>query len=112
MLIQKNNAPIKNMPNCAVAEYEFHSKNLGIARVSIDGRYPEVGKATNTACDMIYYITAGSGTIHTAKGSFEVQTGDAYFFEKGTWYWMKGKKVELALVTAPNWYPEQYTVEE
>ncbi|MBT3816858.1 MAG: hypothetical protein HOE80_04725 [Candidatus Magasanikbacteria bacterium] len=108
MLIKKSQAEEKKMPTCTVSEYQFSSKDLGVALVNMHGRYPETGKAMNTICDMIYHITSGTGTIHTEKDSFKVEKGDSYFFDKNTWYWIEANNLEVCLTTAPNWYVEQY----
>jgi len=97
-----------NAPNCVVNEYNFKSKTLGLATARINGRYPDSGKALNTECDQIYYVISGSGTIHHEAGSFEVEQGDAFFFEKGKWYWIEGKELFVALPSAPTWFFDQY----
>jgi mannose-6-phosphate isomerase-like protein (cupin superfamily) len=112
MLIKSQEATVKFMPGCTVHEFPFPSTNLGIAQVNMTGRYPETGKAMNTVCDMIYYITSGTGIIHTEKGIFEVKKGDSYFFDKNTWYWIEANNLEVCLTTAPNWYFEQYKILE
>ena len=109
MLIKKENSKKKaNSEACSVWEYEFPSKQLGIATALINGRYPEQGKAMNRQCEMIYYVLSGSGIIHTEQGDFEMKEGDSFFFKTDQWYWVEGVNLFISLVNAPTWFPEQY----
>lgn len=110
MLIKRDATSAKsNSPACTVFEYLFHKSNLGIATSHINGRYPEAPKkAVNQKSDMIYFVIGGSGTIHTQNGSFSLSQGDAYFIDHGTWYWVEGDNLEIAIISNPDWYPEQY----
>lgn len=109
MRIKSNEVRSKvNSKSCSVNEYDFPFKNLGIAIVKINGRYPDSGKAMNTECDEIYYVISGSAVIHTAEGDFKINKNDAFYFEKNKWYWVEGKHLEILLPTSPSWFPEQY----
>lgn len=109
MLIKKQDSTKKeNSKSCTVWEYNFPNEDLGFATCKINGRYPNSGKAMNTECDEIYYVISGRGTIHHETGNFEIEEGDAFYFEKGKWYWVEGEDLLVALPTAPKWSLEQY----
>jgi len=79
--IKKNNSQ-----SCIVWEYDFPSKNLGVARSTINGRYPVKGAASNNVCDLTYVVLSGNGTIHTRNGDFSLEEGDAFFISKNSQY--------------------------
>lgn len=109
MLIKKLEADrFENTGNCTVWNYDFPNKELGCATALIKGRYPDEKRSVNLACEQIYFVISGTGTIHSEKGDFKINKGDAYFFEKGEKYWVKGDELFVALVNAPKWTPEQY----
>jgi mannose-6-phosphate isomerase-like protein (cupin superfamily) len=109
MLIKKEESQEKkNSDSCTIFEYDFPSKKLGIATAKMNGRYPEKGRAMNTACDEVYYVISGEAVIHHQTGDFKIKAGDAFYFEKGKWYWVEAKNLFLALPTAPAWFFEQY----
>ena len=109
MLIQKEDAREKvNSKSCTVWEYDFPSKDLGIATARINGRYPEKGKAMNTKCDEAYVVISGEAIVHHQTGEFKIKKGDAFLFEKGKWYWVEAKDLFVTLPTAPAWFFEQY----
>lgn len=109
MLIKKSESKKhENSESCTVWEYEFPSKDFSYATALIDGRYPEDKRAVNLECEEIYFVTSGSGVIHSEKGDFNISEGDLYFFEKNEKYWIEGNNLQIALVNAPKWNPGQY----
>ena len=113
MLIKKSNAlEKKNSEVCTVREYDYPSSLFSFATALIDGRYPEAKRVVNLECEEVYYVSEGSGVIHSEKGDFEITEGDLYFFEKGEIYWVEGVKLLLVLVNAPKWSPAQHKVVE
>jgi len=113
MLIKKSEARKKqNNKDCTVWEYEFPTKEFNHATTYIHGRYPEHAKAMNKNCEEIYFVISGSGSIHSEKGNFEINEGDAYFFEKGEIYWVEGKELLLTITNAPKWNPQQHKMIE
>jgi mannose-6-phosphate isomerase-like protein (cupin superfamily) len=93
---------------CTVWEYDFPNKELGIATSKIHGRHPEHGRILNTKCNEVYMVLSGQGIVHHQSGDFKIKKGDAFFLEKGRWYWVEGRHLHLALPTSPSWYPEQF----
>ena len=109
MIIKKSDAKkIKATEKCTVWEYEYPSDNLSLATALINGRYPNEGKSTNKECEQIYYVISGNGIIHSTKGNFEISAGDAYYFEIGEIYYVKGDNLLAAIINSPKWTPSQY----
>jgi mannose-6-phosphate isomerase-like protein (cupin superfamily) len=109
MLVKKKNRKkIQNSPQCIVWEYDFPSSLSSFATAKIDGRYPEAGRVANLACEEIYYVLSGTGTVHSEHGTFKIKEGDLYFFKKKEKYWVMGKQLFLVLVNAPKFTPEQH----
>lgn len=104
---------VQNSEDCTVLEYEgLPTEKFSYAIAEIDGRYPDEKKVTNLECEEIYHVLEGEGVIHSEKGNFELEKGDLYFFEKGEEYWVQGDNLELVLVNAPKWTPDQHEIVE
>jgi mannose-6-phosphate isomerase-like protein (cupin superfamily) len=109
MLMKKSQSnKVSNSDQCTVWEYSFDSDILTFATAYIDGRYPDKGRVSNLDCEEIYFVTEGSGTIHSEFGDFKIASGDLYHFKKGEKYWTEGDKLRLVLVNSPKWSPEQH----
>lgn len=112
-LIKSNNRLLKNNSStCKIIEYVFNQPNLGIAHAQISGRYPaeQNKKAINKKCDLIYFVLAGNGTLHTPDGNFEVEIHDAIYLTHNEWYWVEGSNLAVLVISAPEWTVEQYLV--
>lgn len=110
-LIKRSQAHKKNNSEfCAVWEYPFAREHVGLATAHINGRYPEEAgtRALNEACDHIYFVLAGSATVHCADGDFFIEQGDALFLERNQWYWVNGNDLTIAVISTPDWTPEQH----
>jgi mannose-6-phosphate isomerase-like protein (cupin superfamily) len=113
MLIKKQQAKEKTTSKtCKVWEYGFENKNLGIAAVKIDGRYPEKGKAMNKECDEIYYVISGEAKVNVDGKEFNIAEGDALFLPKAKPYFVEAKKLFLLVSNNPSWNAEQYEIIE
>ena len=108
MLIKKLQSKKKsNSDQGFVWEYDFPSNRVSFATAYIDGRFPDKGRVANVGCEEIYFVTGGSGVIHSEFGDFNIAKGDLYHFKKGEKYWSEGKKLRLVLINAPKWSPSQ-----
>jgi len=99
---------IQTTPHCAVREYPVPSDTISFCTAKITGRYPEKGRAANSACEQFYFVLSGSGIIHSERGNFPIKQGDLYFFRKNELYWVEGKELFVAVGNAPAWNPQQY----
>jgi len=109
MLLKKEDANKKqNSDFCTVWEYEYCNKNSSFATALIDGRYPEEKRAVNLNCDQVYYVISGHGIINSEKGSFNINPGDLYYFNKGEKYWVQATNLFVIILNTPKWEYEQY----
>jgi mannose-6-phosphate isomerase-like protein (cupin superfamily) len=100
----------ENSPTCTVWEHDHASNNLGYATALINGRYPPEKRVKNLECEENIFAISGSGTIHSEKGSFQLESGDSYHIERGEAYWIEGNQLRLGVANSPRWTPEQYRV--
>jgi len=65
MKIVKLEQAIKNINsnNCTAIEYPLHDKDINVAVIKLNGRYPESGMAVNTECKEMAYIIDGTGKL-------------------------------------------------
>jgi len=111
MLIKSSDSTkIENSKDCTVWEYLYPSELFSFAKALINGRYPEKDRVTNTDCEEIYYVMDGKGTVYSEKGTFQLNKGDLYFFEKGETYHVEGSNLLLVLVNAPKWTESQHKI--
>lgn len=90
-------------------EYETQSKDMNLALIQIDGRYPEEGYTSNLEVDSLVQITKGSGTLGTDDGSiYEIEKGDQIHFAVNDAYFFEGS-LELIYAATPKWTPRQAT---
>jgi mannose-6-phosphate isomerase-like protein (cupin superfamily) len=112
-IIKSNNTFLKrNCSTCEVIEYAFNQPNFGIARAKINGRYPteQNRKIINKESDIIYFVIGGSGVIHTQDGNSEIEINDALYLPHKEWYWIEGNNLDVLVISAPDWTPEQYVI--
>ena len=99
-----------NSPTCYGEEYNFNDKDLNIALITVNGRYPEAGFATNEVCKEISYVVSGSGSVHTEHESLELHPGDAIMLQPGEKFYWEGKNMRMIMPCSPSFYPEQHKV--
>ena len=111
MIIKKEERKEKQIAkNSFVWEYPLHNKNLGVALAKINGRFPDIGRTINRACQEIYYVIGGSGKIFIEDEEFELNEGDVFLIDPGKKYYVVGKKLVLLCPTSPEWFPEQQEI--
>lgn len=88
------------------AEYPIKDKDISIALIQIDGRFPETGFISNLVCKELVYILNGSGTFTSSGVKTPFTVGDAIIISPGEKYFWEGKFSALA-PTTPAWTPEQ-----
>jgi mannose-6-phosphate isomerase-like protein (cupin superfamily) len=98
-----------NSDTCSGFEFPFEDKDLNIAVITVNGRYPEKGYLTNEVCKEIGYVLSGSGAVGKSDG--EIQTlskGDAVLIEAGEIFYWQGDNLEMLMPCSPAFYPEQH----
>jgi len=96
-----------NSPKCIAYEYPMGDKDINVAFVKINGRYPDRGRVVNQRVKELVYVTGGKGMIVIEGKKYGLEEGDAVLLLPGEKYFFDGK---LKIVTPcnPAWYPEQH----
>ncbi|MFH0837332.1 MAG: AraC family ligand binding domain-containing protein [Candidatus Aenigmatarchaeota archaeon] len=97
----------ENSKQCIAYEYSFDEKDINVAFVEINGRYPETGFVMNTKVKEIVFITEGSGKIFIEDDEFVIKEGDTILIHPNKKFFWQGKIKDLASC-APAWNTEQY----
>lgn len=82
-----------------------------VARVSLDGRYPEKGYSINETCTETLYILSGSLTLTYGEEQYVMEPEDIFYIVPGTKYALEGKGESLVLIS-PEWDSDQNTIIE
>lgn len=96
-----------NGRNCTALEYPLDDKDINGAVVTIHGRYPETGFATNTLCKELVYIMHGHGIIGVNGDKQKLRQGDLVLLLPGEKYYFDGT-MEMFVPCTPAWFPEQH----
>ncbi len=97
----------KNSDRCIALEYPLGDPAINIAHITIDGRYPETGTATNTKCKEICYVINGEGSVVIEGNKFPLRQGDAVLIEPSERYYWEGV-LTLLVPCTPAWSQEQH----
>ncbi|UMX47411.1 MAG: cupin domain-containing protein [Candidatus Nealsonbacteria bacterium DGGOD1a] len=113
MKIVKRNEAVKfnHGKTCTANEYPVDDKDINIAIIELNGRYPEKGFAINEVSKELAYIIKGSGKVVISSKEIEVGEGDLVFVEPQEKFYWEGK-MTLIMPCTPAWNPEQYKVIE
>jgi len=96
-----------NSPICTAYEYDTGDKDINIAFIEINGRYPSKGRVTNKICKELVFVVKGKGKIEIDNKKFLIDEGDMALILPNQRYFFEGN---LAVIAAcnPTWYPEQH----
>ncbi len=107
--IQKSQAnSFTNGPTCAGIEYPLGDKDINIAVVTVNGRYPEQGYAINEVCKEVGYVMSGRGSVTIGYQIQELAVGDAVLIQPGEKFYWRGENLEMMMPCSPAFYPEQH----
>jgi mannose-6-phosphate isomerase-like protein (cupin superfamily) len=108
-LIRKSEGVVfTNGPTCEGVEYSFDDRDMNVAVVTVNGRYPETGYVKNEVCKEVGYVVSGTGSIGTIEGEpHAVSAGDAVMLQPGEMYYWEGELV-MVMPCSPAFYPEQH----
>lgn len=108
MLIKKSETKKHvNSPKCIAYQYDFPDKEINIAFIEINGRYPDKGRVMNNVCREIVFVVSGNGKIEIDGKEFKISKGDSIFIEPNQKYFFEGK-LEITASCHPTWYSEQH----
>jgi len=92
MLVKKEQRKEKKIAKQGtVWEYRLPSKAIGFALSELNGRVPDHGWMKNKACNEIYYVISGSGTLFIEDEKHDLKEGDVFLIEPGKKFYVLGK---------------------
>jgi mannose-6-phosphate isomerase-like protein (cupin superfamily) len=98
-----------NGPTCTGYGPSFGDKDLDIAVVTVNGRYPEEGYVLNEVCKEIAYVLNGSGRLVMGNEEIQdVEIGDTVMIQPGEKYYWEGENLEMIMPCSPAFYPAQH----
>src|ERR1700722_10919296 len=95
-----------NSKTCHGQSFDFGSKDLDIAVVTVNGRYPDKGHLVNEECREIAYVLSGSGLVEIADETHELAPGDGVMINPGERFYWQGNKLEMLMPCAPAFSPK------
>ena len=108
MIVKKKNwVKYENSPKCIAYEYPTNDKDLNIALIEINGKYPDEGEVTNEVVKEIVFVVKGKGKIVVDKKEYAVEEGDAVLILPKQRYFFNGA-LEILVSCSPAWYLEQH----
>jgi mannose-6-phosphate isomerase-like protein (cupin superfamily) len=96
-----------NSPTCSGFNFAFGDKDLDLAVVTVNGRYPEEGHLINEVCKEIAFVLSGNGKVGVDNETFELSPGDAVMIQPGERFFWEGE-LEMLMPCNPAFYPEQH----
>jgi mannose-6-phosphate isomerase-like protein (cupin superfamily) len=97
----------KNSDECIAFEYPLNDKDINVAFVEINGRYPDSGKMFNEECKEIAFVVEGDGKVVVNDEEFVLEKGDLILIEPKEHFYWEGK-LKVLLSCSPAWTLEQY----
>jgi mannose-6-phosphate isomerase-like protein (cupin superfamily) len=109
MLVKKENRiEFKNSEKCIAYEYPLNDKDINMALVVINGRYPDTGRVTNEQVKEIVFVINGKGKIFVENKEYELKEGDAILILPKQKYFYEGHNLQIMAACSPAWHPEQH----
>ncbi len=100
----------ENSAGCIAIEYPTEDSDINVAIVEIQGRYPDKGRVSNTACKEFVYVSNGSGRVEVDDKKIDLHHGDMIVIEVREKYFFEGE-ITLFVSCSPAWYPEQHIID-
>ena len=104
---QKKSHVVDAARGVTIYEYVMSEHALSGSTATIDGRYPEVGYATNIISKEIAYVLDGEGIIGTNGKETHIEIGDCIFIDANEKFYWNGAMI-LFIVCTPAFKPEQH----
>jgi mannose-6-phosphate isomerase-like protein (cupin superfamily) len=96
-----------NAPTCTASEYSLGDKDIDVAYIEINGRYPENGRAMNRISKEVVFVVNGGGKVEIDGKGFVLNEGDSVIIQPKQKYFFEGK-LKTVISCHPSWNPEQY----
>jgi len=107
ILQKKSRIRFENSPKCIAYEYPLNDKDLNVALVEINGRYPDKGEVTNQVVKELLYVVKGNGKVVIDGAEHKIESGDVVLLLPNQKYFYDGV-LTLVVSCSPDWYPEQH----
>jgi len=104
---RKDTVQYKNSSNCIAYEYPSDDKNMNVALVEIDGRYPDTGYVMNEKVKELVYVEEGEGKVIIEEEEYELKDKDVVIIQPKQKYFFYGK-FKLLVFCTPPWYQGQH----
>jgi len=104
---KKNRIRYENSPKCIAYEYPLQDKDINVAFIEIDGRYPDKGWVVNEKVKEIVFVAEGRGKIVIEKSEHTLEDGDSILLLPKQRYFFEGK-LKIVVSCHPAWYPKQH----
>jgi mannose-6-phosphate isomerase-like protein (cupin superfamily) len=104
---KENRVRHENSLKCIAYEYPMKDKDINVAFIEIDGRYPDNGYVTNESVKEVVFVAKGKGKIVIENKKYDLKEGDVALIQPKEKYFFDGK-LELVVSCNPAWYPEQH----
>lgn len=98
----------ENSPVCSVDDYPLEMKDIGAAIISLNGRYPEEGRAINHETKEILFVLEGTGKIVIEDEEFELKKECIAAIEPGERYYLEGDNMKSYVINTPEFDPSQH----
>ena len=109
-IIKKENRIIfENSPKCIAYEYPMEDKDINVAIIEIDGRYPDKGHVLNEKVKELVLVTKGRGKIVIENTKLDLNEGDVALIQPKEKYFFEGK-LKMIVTCSPAWYSEQHKI--
>jgi mannose-6-phosphate isomerase-like protein (cupin superfamily) len=96
-----------NSPKCIAYQYDHEDKDINIAFIEINGRYPDKGRVMNKVCKEIIFVVKGKGKIEIDGKELSIGEEDSVFIKPNQKYFFDGN-LEIIAACSPTWYPDQH----
>jgi mannose-6-phosphate isomerase-like protein (cupin superfamily) len=96
-----------NGKSCVAYEYPLGDREIDVAFIEVDGRYPSVGCVTNTVVKETVFVIEGRGKVVIDDIEHLLGDHDAILILPKQKYFFDGK-FKLVVSCSPAWYAAQH----
>ena len=108
VILKSQTNSFSNSDTCSGFEFPFGDKDINVAVITVDGRYPAKGHLVNDVCKEIAYVIKGTGLVGVDGDTHPLSPGDAVLINPGERFFWEGKKLKMFMPCYPAFYPEQH----
>ena len=94
-----------------VIDLPLDTNSSNLAKITLDGRYPEQGYAANALSEMTIYVLEGAVVLKRENSEEMYVAESAVVVSKGQRYcWLPDRSVTLLIFSTPPWTVEQQII--